>query len=105
MNPVTMQMHNNAGATVAIRSIKACVIYDEASGAIRHHHRVLTLDGGHEPTQQEMADQALEAFRKHGNATAAKLGVLHVGADEFEPGKQYRVDHGTQTLVTLATDN
>ncbi|HZZ11571.1 MAG TPA: hypothetical protein VFE79_12850 [Paraburkholderia sp.] len=103
MNPVTIQQHQHAGATIAIRSMKACVVYDETSGSIHHHHRVLTLEGGQEPTEQEMAQQALDAFSHSPNAKnpAGRLSVLQVGHDALEAGKRYRVDHAMQALVPL----
>lgn len=100
MNPQTIQTHKNAGATIPVHSIKACVIYEEVSGRIRHYHRVLTLVGGQEPTEQEIAEHALKGLTKRGKQTAT-INVLHIGPHAFEPGKKYRVDHEKQVLIPL----
>ena len=89
-----------AGATVAVQSIKACVVYDAESGRIHHHHRAMTLVGGHEPDEAEMEQAALErvAQRRSGHP-GGTLKVLHVAHDAIEPGKDYRVDPAKRALV------
>jgi hypothetical protein len=91
---------SQAGATVAVKSVKACVVYDAASGRIHHHHRVLTLEGGHEPDAAEMEEAALShtANRRSGKPSGT-LKVLHIAPDALEPAKRYRIDVAKQTLV------
>jgi hypothetical protein len=90
---------NHAGATIPIQSIKACVVYDATSGLIRHCHRVLTLAGGREPAEGEIAADALRAMNNLPNPPSGVHHVLHVHHDAIEPGKRYRVDLPTKTLV------
>lgn len=90
---------NIAGATVPVQSIKACVVYDAASGRIHHQHRVLTLVGGSEPPEIELASRALHAVRKRREPPTGDLEVLHIDHQALERGKRYRVDIHTRRLV------
>jgi hypothetical protein len=90
---------NRAGATVPIHSIKACVVYDTASGQIHHRHHVLTLAGGREPVAHEIAADALRAVRSLPKPPGGVLDVLHVHHDAMESGKRYRVDLRTKALA------
>jgi hypothetical protein len=99
MSPPTNQATKNAGATVPVHSIKACVVYDATNGQIHHHHRVLTLVGGREPAEEEIAKDALRALSNRRKPPSGKLHVLHVAHDALEQGKRYRVDHAKQALI------
>lgn len=79
------------GSTVPVVSIKACVVYD-MNGHIHHHHRVMTLAGGYEPAEDEIAKDALKELRKRSNPPPGNLHVLHIKHDALEPSKRYRVD-------------
>jgi hypothetical protein len=87
------------GSTIPIHSMKACVLYEGASGRIHHIHSVMTLVGGREPSEREMADDAHGARRGVPNAFAGPLEVLHVSRDAIEPGVRYRVDTAKRALV------
>jgi hypothetical protein len=94
---------NKASATVPVQSMQACVVYDSTSGQIRHHHRVITLVGGREPTLEEIAADALRVLNSHlPNPSGGVLHVLHVKHDAIEPGKKYRVDPHKKELVRHA---
>ena len=90
---------NSIGATVAVQSIKSCVVYDSESGQIHHHHSVLTLVGGKEPTDDQIGHDALRALGRRPKAITGKPYVLHVAYNALEPGKRYRVDHTKRTLI------
>ena len=90
---------NRIGSTLPIQSQKGCVVYDATSGQIRHLHRVVTFVGGREPSDDEMAADALRALDRLSNPPGGTLQVLHVHYDAIEPGKRYRVDHKRQALV------
>ena len=90
---------DRAGATVAVKSVKACVVYDAQSGLIRHHHCVLTLEGGREPGEAEIAADAISAAGRRRGAPSGSLEVLHIPHDALDPGKRYRVDVGTKKLA------
>jgi hypothetical protein len=89
----------SAGATVPVQSIKACVVYDSESGEIYHQHKVLTLVGGREPGESEMAEHALHALRNRHNPPVGKFSVLHVAPDSLETRKKCRVDVNNQIVV------
>ncbi len=91
---------NRSGATVPVQSMKDCVVYDSTSGQIHHHHRVLTLVGGREPTKDQMAADSLRTVRNRRNAPSGVLHVLHIHHDDIEPGKRYRVDPQKRALVS-----
>ncbi|MGB8966300.1 MAG: hypothetical protein WCB99_11725 [Candidatus Cybelea sp.] len=91
---------NRAGATVPVQSIKACVVYDPATGAIHHEHRVLTLAGGREPTESEIAEAALKGLANRRRPPKGEFQVLHVNPAAMESGKRYRVDVKAKALVT-----
>jgi hypothetical protein len=89
-----------AGATLPIRSIKVCVVYDATSGQIHHQHKVLTLEGGAEPSEADMERDALARLtaRRSGHP-GGTLAVLHVAHDALEQGMRYRVDVTKKVLV------
>jgi hypothetical protein len=92
---------NLAGATVSIQSHKACVVYDSSTGQIHHEHRVLTLVGGREPTDDEIAKEALRvAATGRREAPRGNLDVLHIIPQAWESGKTYRVDVHNKKLVS-----
>jgi hypothetical protein len=63
-----------------VRSVKCCVLFDPRDGAILHTHRVVTMDGA-----AETSDQLVD--------------VLHVNAKAIEPGLTYTVDRGKRRLI------
>jgi hypothetical protein len=86
------------GSTLPVQSIKACLVYD-AKGKIHHQHSVLTLVGGREPGEDEVAKDALFAAANRRKPPTGPLHVLHVPHDAMEPGKRYRVDVKKKTLA------
>lgn len=90
---------NQVGATIPLQSVKLCVVYDPSDGRIYHHHRVLTLVGGREPTESEVKADALRAVGKRRRPPSGRLEVLHVSHETVEMGKRYRVDISTKALV------
>jgi hypothetical protein len=89
----------HTGATIPIQSMKACVVYETASGRARHIHRVMTLLGGREPGPDKIAEDALRALRSLPSPPVGVIDVLHVYHDAIEPNKRYRVDLRTKTLA------
>lgn len=86
------------GSTVPVVSMKACVVYD-SNGHIHHHHHVMTLAGGREPAEDEIAKDALQALRERSNPPSGDLHVLHIKHDALKPGKRYRVNVHKKHLV------
>ena len=92
---------DQSGATVPVHSIKAYMVYDRSSGRVHHEHRVMTLVGGREPPDAQMAADALKAANRRGRHAEGALEVLAVDHRTVEPGKTYRVDLHAKTLVPL----
>jgi hypothetical protein len=88
----------HVGSTLPVHSIKLCVVYD-ANGRIHHQHRVLTLVGGREPGEDEIAKDALRAAANRHKPPTGSLHVLHVLHDAMEQGKRYRVDVQKKVLA------
>ena len=88
-----------SGATVPVQSIKACVVYDSTTGQIHHQHHVLTLVGGREPAEDEIARDALQAVKSRHDAPKGNLQVLHVRQDAMEKDKKYWVDVDKKELA------
>ena len=83
-----------------IRSIMYCVLFDPSDGAIRHTHRVVTLDGADETPKEQIEKRTLELAKELG-LEIKKLQVLHIKANDIEPGKQYAVNPATRCLVEI----
>ena len=88
-----------SGATVPVQSIKACVVYDSTTGQIHHQHHVLTLVGGREPAEDEIARDALQVVKSRHDPPKGSLQVLHVRHDAMEKEKKYRVDVNKKELA------
>jgi hypothetical protein len=89
----------HTGSTLPIHSRKACVVYDSASGQLRHVHRVVTFVGGREPSNEQIASDALRLVNSLPNPPGGALHVLHVDHDTIQPGKRYRVDLQKKAIV------
>jgi hypothetical protein len=87
------------GSTLPVHSIRTCIVYDSANGSIRHQHHVLTLAGGTEPTDDQVAKDALLAAASTGKPSVSTLQVLHVAPDAVVAGSKYRIDLATKSLV------
>jgi hypothetical protein len=94
-----MKTSTGSGATLPVQSIKACVVYDTSDGRIHHQHRVLTLQGGREPAEAEMAADALRHLGTAYASRRAALAILHVQHDALNPASHYRVDPQRKVLV------
>jgi hypothetical protein len=77
---------------------KTCVLYDRHSGAISHIQHAVVLQGGHEPTEDEIEAMARKSFEKRG-LSHANLHALHLAGDSIKPGKVYQVDPARKELV------
>ncbi len=73
-------------------------MYDVATGEIRHTHRVVTFEGGTDPSEEQIAEQAIALARKR-IASGPVLAALHVEPHEYKLGSRYAVDHERKALV------
>jgi hypothetical protein len=91
-------MSRHFGGTLPVWSSTACVVYDADTGLVRHIHRVVTLEGGREPTQQENEARAMAMLEAKGRKTS-KLRALHVAGDAIEAHRCYAVEPKTRQLI------
>jgi hypothetical protein len=84
--------------TAPVESSRACVVYDADTGLIHHIHRVVTLAGGREPTEQENENHAMALLEAKGRKTRA-LRALHVAGNAIDPHRRYAVEPKTQKLI------
>lgn len=90
---------SEVGSTTPIHSRKSCVIYDAASGRIHHLHNVVTFVGGREPSEDQIAADALRVVASLSKPPAGDLHVLHIADGDMERDKKYRVDVQKRVLV------
>jgi hypothetical protein len=91
-------MTQHYGGNQKVRSASSCVVYDSESGRIHHIHHNVTLEGGHEPNQQEIEAHALAQLSDRG-IKGGHLAAIHVEPDSIKPGSIYAVDPKTRKLV------
>ena len=90
----------NFGTATAVSSERLCLVYDPVSGEILHTHRVVTFEGGTEPSEDEIAHSAILLAQRRAGA-GQRLEALHVERGALEPGRRYRVDHTRKALITM----
>jgi hypothetical protein len=83
------------GATVVAENI--CLLYDPATGTVRHRHSAITITGGYQPAQDEIERDALTYAANAGLDTSG-VQILHVPAAAMATPGVYRVDPQTRTL-------
>ena len=86
-----------------IRSTKSCVLYDNASGEIKHVHHVVTIEGADETPEDTIEKRALELAQGVGVETKG-LRSLHVDAEKIDPEKTFKVDVETRRLVAVSEE-
>lgn len=87
-----------SGSVARVHSHKVCVLYEHPSGRIRHIHRFVTLEGGHEPAPHEMEAAAVRQAKKL-NRHSGALKVLFVDPSSIQPLRFYAVDVKDTKLV------
>jgi hypothetical protein len=79
---------------------KCCVVFEPSSGRIRHVHRVITMAGADERSEQAITERALTLAKKYGAANA-KLDVIHVDPKVLADRGRFQVDVKNRKLVAL----
>jgi hypothetical protein len=97
----------------AVRSVKACVVFDTASGEIQHVHQVVTMEGAEETSDDEVKRRALLFARQRlesgtalpgeqaVRAVQGELEAVEVDPSQLEVARPQRVDPGTRSLVPV----
>ena len=81
-----------------VRSIKCCVLFDPADGKIAHTHRIVTMDGAEE-TPAHLLEERVRHLAKGLGLNLASLELMHVDANDLQPGVIYKVDRHKRCLV------
>lgn len=81
-------------------SNKVCVLYDPRDGRIVHTHRVITMPGGQDVTDEELETRAKERARQVGRDVSG-LSALRVAPEDCDGSSHYRVDLATKKLRKL----
>jgi hypothetical protein len=85
---------------VRIKATRCCVLFDPRDGTIRHVNRVTTLEGAAETSEQAMEARTLRLAGRLGLDTAS-LRFVHVDPEALAPGRRYKVDTRSRSLVVL----
>lgn len=97
----------------AVRSVKASVVFDTASGEIQHVHQVVTMEGAEETSDDEVMRRALSFARQRLESGTAlpgeqavipldgELEALQVDPSQVEVARPQRVDLQTRSLVPI----
>jgi len=93
MNPITT-------GRAKIHSIRCCVLFDPSDGAIRHVHRVVTVQGVEEPSADEI-EKRTRHLAKELNLDVSSLHALHVEVSSIKPGIRYAVDPSKRRLIEV----
>lgn len=91
----------NTGGTLKATSHLVCVIYDAASGRIRHIHHDVSLQNSPPASEAEVEAAAFAQLHKRGVAQGGLL-ALHVSPEELQPRARYDVDPQRRVLRQLA---
>lgn len=81
-----------------VRSIKCCVLFDPSDGAIRHAHRVITMEGADETPAQVIEERTRQLAGRLG-VDVGGLQLLHVDAAIIESNERYVVDVSRRCLM------
>jgi hypothetical protein len=108
------RVFDNVGSTdYAVRSVKACVVFDSATGEVRHVHQVVTIEGAEETSDDEVTRRALSLARERlesgialpgeqaVRAVEGELEALPVDPSQLDVTRQQRVDLQTKSLVPI----
>jgi hypothetical protein len=96
-----------------VRSVKACVVFDSASGAVRHVHQVVTIEGARETPDDEVRRRALSLAQEQLEsgtplpgeqvirAVEGELEALQFDPLQLDLTRPHRVDLRTKSLVPI----
>jgi hypothetical protein len=97
----------------AVRSVKACVVFDSATGEVQHVHQVVTMEGAEETPDDDVMLRALSLARERlesgialpgeqaVRAVEGKLEALQVDPSQLDIARPHRVDLQTRSLVPI----
>lgn len=83
-----------------ISQTHAVVVYDPASGEVRHIHHVTVIQGAKAPATHEMEKRALDLAKRLGGHDPSRLKALQIAPENLKPRMKHRVDVKTLKLVS-----
>jgi hypothetical protein len=81
-----------------VNSTRCCLVFDPHDGKIHYIHRIVTMDGAKETSEQEMEDRTLHLAKELG-LNVGKLHIIHVDSRALAHGMRYSVDPQSRKLV------
>ena len=87
----------HGSGTVKAVAEHATVIYDEKTGAIKHIHRTIILEGGVVPSETAMEKAAMEIVSKR--ISPHGLKVIHADPSHIRLDVKQRVDPQQRILI------
>jgi len=92
--------HSETGGSEMPESVKTVIVYDAASGDIRHVHQVITMPGAVAP-EQSVAERDAMLLAKEEGYESSGLSCLTVDAEKLNVQARYRVDVKRGVLVEI----
>jgi len=86
--------------TPKISAKYAFVVYDSATGEVRHIHQATVLQGAKAPATHEMEARALALTKKLGRHDPSRLKVLQVPPENLKPLRKHKVDLKSLKLIS-----
>jgi hypothetical protein len=86
--------------TLRISQKHAVVVYDSATGEVRHIHQVTVVQGAKAPTTHEIEARALALAKKLGRHDPSRLKVLHIAPENLKQMMRHKVDLESLKLVS-----
>jgi hypothetical protein len=86
-----------------VEKLRTIVVFEGATGNIRHVHHAVTFVGGTSLSDSELQERALKLARsilaRTGKVAPTRLSVIQVEPSALTPGFRYRVDTKNNSLV------
>ena len=102
METVTFQTFGFGQSVINIKPVpkKVCVLYDGKDGRVLHAHRVLTMPGGHDVSDEELETRARDMAKRAGHDIIS-LSTLRVPGGGHDGPSHYQIDLATNKLKKL----
>ena len=81
-----------------VQSDKACLLYDQKTGEICYVHRVVTIEGADETSEEDIERRARK-LAKEVDVDLRGLKAMQVDASQIAPGMRYSVNLKSRALV------
>ncbi|SRR6266568_2400075 len=79
---------------------RVCVLYEPATGKVRHLHYSVAIHGAELPSDSALEKRAFEVAARLRGLAADTLRALHVDGSEFKRHSRHRVDVATKRVIS-----